>query len=562
MKHIHWKNLFCVSSLSIYLLTAPVAGQKPASQPASRPAKVRITISRKTTYVLGPLNADGTVNYVAAINKMSSKGVTPKNNAAIPLIKALGPEVLDKKFRSRILKALKMPPLPEKGDYFVPFWKYQEDHEPRDGTDEQIDAFYKKTDANRDKALAAPFSPKDFPFVAAWLKVNEKPLNAVVAATKRPRYFVPWMSDSVPPKLEDGLMRVSWGKLKYTAKALICRAMLKSAKGQAASARSDLLAVHRLARLVGQGPTLIDRLVAMSIEAFACGGDTELATSGELTADQAKAHLADLQALPPLPSMADTFERGEHFFALDAIMSCARVGIREAFAEVCLEFYKIPKHTIPNIPVDWDETMLRYNRWNDRNVAAFSKATFAERKSALAAFGRDLENLSKQLDKKYGPVQTTQPSLLAGMKLLVERMKRLEAKKNVSTDELRRESVEIMVAYLVPNLGRASELYDKVIMQRRMAEVALALAACKGDIGRYPVILAVLKPHYLKKIPNDLFIEKPLHYKRTGEGYLLYSVGPDMKDDGGKGIGDGKGCDDIVVKTKRDTETQRFREKK
>jgi hypothetical protein len=288
MNHISRKNLFCVSILSIYLLTAPVVGQKPASQPASRPARVKITISRKTTYVLGPLNADGTVNYVAAINKMYSKGVTPKNNAAIPLLKALGPEVLDKKFRSRILKALKMPTLPEKGKYFVPFWEYQNRHEPKEATDEQIDAFYKKTDANRRKARTAPFSPKDFPFIAAWVKVNEKPLNAIVAVTKHPRYFMPWISDAAPPTLEDGLMGVSWGKLKRTAKALICRAMLKSAKGQASSARADLLAVHRLARLTAQGPALIDQLVAIGIEAFACGADTKLATSGKLTAAQAQ----------------------------------------------------------------------------------------------------------------------------------------------------------------------------------------------------------------------------------------------------------------------------------
>ncbi|MCK4626409.1 MAG: hypothetical protein KAV00_13910, partial [Phycisphaerae bacterium] len=79
MNHIPRKTLFCVAFLAIYLSVTMVWGEKPASQPASRPAKVKITISRKTTYILGPINADGTVNYVAAINKMCSKGVTPKN---------------------------------------------------------------------------------------------------------------------------------------------------------------------------------------------------------------------------------------------------------------------------------------------------------------------------------------------------------------------------------------------------------------------------------------------------------------------------------------------------
>jgi len=48
-------------------------------------------------------------------------------------------------------------------------------------------------------------------------------------------------------------------------------------------------------------------------------------------------------------------------------------------------------------------------------------------------------------------------------------------------------------------------------------------------------------PSYLKSIPNDPFVEKkPLIYKKTAKGYLLYSVGPDGVDDGGKPVFDSK----------------------
>ncbi len=558
MNHIPRKNLFCVSFLSIYLLTAPVVGQKPASQPASRPARVKITISRKTTYVLGPLNADGTVNYVAAINKMYSKGVTPKNNAAIPLIKALGPEVLDEKFRSQILKALKMPPLPKKSDYFVSFCEYTRHHDSKGATYEQLDAL-------RHKAQTTPFSSKDFPVVAEWLKVNEKPLNAIVAATKRPRYFVPWVSDFAPPKLEDGLMRVSWVKLKYAARALICRAMLKSAKGQAASARADLLAVHRLAHLVAQGPTFIDRLVATSIEVFACSGGTTLATSGRLTAAQAKAHLVDIQALPPLSNLSDVMDKGERLFGLDQTNHYARVGIREAVRPQ-IDFFKnmslddpvllvfsfwnqMSVEDLPDCPLDWDEMLRLENQLHDRLMQAYRKPTFAGRKKALAS-------IEDQLKKVVG--QTIKQRVVFAKSISRNPDRHTPAGRL----KLTRNFTYLMQSLSAPVFSRAPEMADRIRMQQRVTEVALALAACKAEKGKYPEKLAVLKPHYLKKIPTDLFIEKPLHYKRTGEGYLLYSVGPDMKDDGGKGRDDGKDCDDIVVKTKRDTETQRLREKK
>ena len=64
--------------------------------------------------------------------------------------------------------------------------------------------------------------------------------------------------------------------------------MLKLGSGDIDGAQADLLVVHRLARLVGQGPTLIERLVGMAIESQACRGDNALATSTLLSSSQAQ----------------------------------------------------------------------------------------------------------------------------------------------------------------------------------------------------------------------------------------------------------------------------------
>ena len=52
--------------------------------------------------------------------------------------------------------------------------------------------------------------------------------------------------------------------------------------------------------------------------------------------------------------------------------------------------------------------------------------------------------------------------------------------------------------------------------------------------GTYPANLADLMPNYLDAMPLDPFGGKPLHYRRTSQGFLLYSVGPDGIDDDGK----------------------------
>src|SRR5260370_26416035 len=78
--------------------------------------------------------------------------------------------------------------------------------------------------------------------------------------------------------------------------------------------------------------------------------------------------------------------------------------------------------------------------------------------------------------------------------------------------------------------------------------IAFALARYKLDHQRYPTELAALARKYLAKIPPDLFSGKPLIYRPEAKGYLLYSVGPNGKDEDGRGYGDDPKGDDISVR--------------
>jgi len=69
--------------------------------------------------------------------------------------------------------------------------------------------------------------------------------------------------------------------------------------------------------------------------------------------------------------------------------------------------------------------------------------------------------------------------------------------------------------------------------------VTLALHAYQLQHHSYPLTLAELSPTYLHTIPQDPFGPTgSLHYKLDGAQYLLYSDGPDNKDDGGQRIDD------------------------
>ncbi len=87
-------------------------------------------------------------------------------------------------------------------------------------------------------------------------------------------------------------------------------------------------------------------------------------------------------------------------------------------------------------------------------------------------------------------------------------------------------------------------------------QAALGCHVYKKVHGRYPNTLKVLVLSILKELEPDPFTGKPLIYKRKGNGFQLYSVGPDGRDNGGKDLWNGsrKGSYDIAWKEQGGTE--------
>jgi hypothetical protein len=87
----------------------------------------------------------------------------------------------------------------------------------------------------------------------------------------------------------------------------------------------------------------------------------------------------------------------------------------------------------------------------------------------------------------------------------------------------------IVTSILAPALFRLKEIHFEMIAELRIAQAGLALQQYKQKEGAFPDSLEALK---LKNI-KDPFSDGPLIYKTEGENFLLYSVGPDHKDNNG-----------------------------
>jgi hypothetical protein len=83
----------------------------------------------------------------------------------------------------------------------------------------------------------------------------------------------------------------------------------------------------------------------------------------------------------------------------------------------------------------------------------------------------------------------------------------------------------------------SAERHDLAAAHLRLLIVELALRTYKCDQGTGPGSLIQLVPKYLQSLPMDPFSGKPLVYRPTGTNWVLYSLGPDRVDDGGKPMG-------------------------
>ena len=84
-------------------------------------------------------------------------------------------------------------------------------------------------------------------------------------------------------------------------------------------------------------------------------------------------------------------------------------------------------------------------------------------------------------------------------------------------------------------LAKAAQRFAHTQNSIDLATVATALERYHLAHGAYPETLDTLAPQFIEKVPNDVIGGQPLKYHRSKDDqFILYSIGWDQTDDGGK----------------------------
>jgi hypothetical protein len=316
-------------------------------------------------------------------------------------------------------------------------------------------------------------------------------------------------------------------KCRGLAYLLVVRAMFRANQGQHDEAWQDLLACHRLGRLIERGAADIEALVGIAIEGAAIWGEKDFLGRIPLKTTEIRGFLEDLQKLPPIPELADHVDLGERFIQLDLIIMADRHGIPKDHG--LLEV--LGAEFILN-GIDWDPAFRNINRWYDRMVKITRTRDRASSQREWEKFNADLKALKKKMDSG-------------------EVAKKI-AKNIVEGEDFAKEKGEgvgdILIVLTAPAIQKVHDAHDRAKQYNDNLHLAFALELYRHEHKGYPEKLEALAPKYLKEIPIDFFSGKPLIYHSSTGGYTLYSVGVNGMDDGGQGFDDDPQGDDIVIR--------------
>lgn len=478
---------------------------------------LRFAIAVLLAFIPGLLSAeDVTDTLVEQLNGHFSKGVRPNQNAVVAVYEAFGPHPEKANIPDEFFARLGMPVPPENGHYFQPF-PYGESNK---------DQF--------NKALEGPWKAKDAPAVIKWLKDNEKPIDIVVKGLKRRHWYSPIVRWSDKNGQKQSLLETllpGTQQIRSIARSLSVRANLAIGEERYEDAWVDILNCHRLGRMQARGSTLIDYLVGAACCNIAGEVHANLIAKLRTDSDSLRRLRKQFRSLPEMPVITSRITVTERIMIMDVYDSLKAgryevleaIGIQNSGGEIA----KVsPAQKAALALIDWDRARIRAVETFDEIEAILPIRNANERAVKMAEFNKGIEQ------KKAVGLESV--------------LKQIAINGNVG-DTVHEAISDALLAELLPAMGAVDKAKTRLVARTQNLDIFPAIELYRNQNGQYPKSLAALKPTLLSAEPVDPFTSTAIKYRRTKDGFVMYSVGENKKDDAGRTYGE-NGGDDLRVR--------------
>jgi len=350
-------------------------------------------------------------------------------------------------------------------------------------------------DKNRSK-WPTDFNYAEMKSLSDWLEDNQGALEALREGSKRPDFWNEYQSDET--ELSKGLVANAMEILpNYRHLALAMRWQIKceADNGDIEAALSDCIAVTKFGcHLQGHG-LLIEQLVGFALEGLANNTIFMLLDRVNVPADTLKNTYQKLN---------ECFDAQESVLSLEAEKVFWYDQIQRTFTDDGQGGGRMLARGMPYVTTeDWKENLWR-----------FISFSYPDRKEIVA-----------NIDKYFG----------------------LFAQKLTETPwELRDEAIDnrlwnevnitpLMLKIQIPAHERVGQITWRLKSGRAALLTVLAVMSYEKEKGGYPASLdELVEAGYLKRLPMDPYSDGSFVYRKTESGFILYSFGTNLTDDGGK----------------------------
>jgi len=367
-------------------------------------------------------------------------------------------------------------------------------------------------DAIGDKKWITDLTDEEVALLKQWVGDNGKAIDFFKRANEKPHCW--WQRET-----KDGVLLSVYcpelSPIKNLGKLICWRAKLRASEGEIEEAFDDLLGCYGMGSHLMGPRTLVEQLLGLAMRAMAVGNVRIVLAECEIEG-QALAHFnKQLEKIVAKDIYKIDFQT-EKFFYRDIIQRCFTDNGRGS------------GRMIPGRVKEIGDALSGFAIGDNKFERGVKYGAYL----GISLISADREALTSKYEDAFSKYETW--AKMTPWELKKTDIDEWERKEFGEASTLE-QSRYLLYCVMMPGLRRVGEIAHRVRTEVESLITTVAVLGYNKEKSRYPESLSELvEAGLLSKLPTDPYSDKPLVYRRTDDGFTLYSVGVNFKDDSGQ----------------------------